>query len=142
MNNLKSLFKKHLISIVGGSIVVLILVIGYLGCGPTEGERLQQTVTNQSNQVNEAVQEAANARDVAANASIERLTTDAVREKTITPKLGASRRKSQQSKADLRKARKTYNEKQNDTSLLSNSDSDNCRKLAELFPNVRFADCR
>ena len=103
---------------------------------------VDKTITNQPNESKKAVQEANNANRGVANFDIERRTEDVIREKTIAPKLEKLRRNSQNSKTEVEKARKTYNEKKNDTSNLSNSDADNCSKLKNLFPNIRFQDCQ
>lgn len=141
MEKYTSFFKKHFISIGGATIVILIIALFSIQSG-CETKRFNQTIDNRSTDANKAVQEAANANNAAINASIERRAEDALREKVIEPKLDAARRSSQNSKAELDAARKTYNEKKNNPSNLSRSRADNCRDLSALFPNVVFEDCQ
>ena len=139
MNKLKTIFKTHWISIVGASIVIFILLIGYLGCQTNE---LQQTVDNQTNQANKAVREAANHNNAAVNASIERRSEDAYREKVITPKLEQTRRKSQNSKAEIEKAEKEFQNAKTNRSNLNRSIADNCAELSRLYPDTTFQYCQ
>lgn len=141
MENLKSTFKRYWISVVGAGVVLLIIAIFWLG-GVLETKQFNRTVDNQQTQSNKAVREAINANNSAVNASIERRTEDAVRETTIKPKLTDVRRQSQISKAELDAAKRRYENAKINSSNLSSSDADNCRKLRELFPNTKFADCQ
>jgi len=140
MEKLTAFFKKHIISIVGAAIVLSIIAFFSIQSG-CETKEFNQTVDKHRNQANKAVQEAANAQNQATNTSIERRTEDTIREKTITPKLDGARRRSQNSKAELEAARKTYNEQKSNTSNLSRLPADNCIDLGSLFPDVRFEDC-
>lgn len=141
MEVIKSFCKKNVISIIGGTTVLLIIAFFSIQSG-CETKQFNQTVDNRSIQANKAVQEAANAQNAAINSSIERQTEDAVREKIIAPKLGEARRRSQNSKAALDAEKQKYSNAKNNISNLSNSDADNCRELSRLFPNVRFEDCQ
>ena len=140
-NKLKTFLKSHLwmIIIVGLAVAAIAFFSIQTGC---ETKQFNQTVGNRRNEANKAVQEAVNANNAAVNISIERQVEDGMREQTITPELGRRRRNSENSKTALEEARKTHHEKKNDTSNLSRSESDNCRELAGLFPDIRFEDCQ
>jgi predicted negative regulator of RcsB-dependent stress response len=138
MEKLKSFCKKHIISIIGSVVVILILVIGYLGCGT---DQLQQTVTTQQTASNTAVQQAANAQNAAVNASIERQVEDGLRNKVITPKLDDARRRSQNSKTELKRARQQLNETTKNLYNTNASRIANCAELERLHPDTRFEYC-
>ena len=141
MEKLKSFLNSYFWLIV----VFILLITGiftFLIASLLEQSNFEKTISNQSVEAKKAVQEANNANTNAANSDIERRTEDVMREKTITPKLDSARRKSQNSSRELEKARKSYNEKKNNTDHLSNSDADNCRELLSLFPDIRFEDCQ
>lgn len=104
--------------------------------------KFEKTITGQNIEADKAKNEAANANANTANFDIERRTEDVVRTQTIAPKLETARRKSQNSKIELEKARKTYNETNKNLHNANASRADNCLELANLFPDIRFEDCQ
>lgn len=138
---MKALFRQYLWLIV--LIAVALVGIGtFFIAGVYQEKKFDQTVTNQRTEANKSLQESRTESGVAANYSIERRTEDAIREKTIAPKLGEARRRSDNSKTNLETAKKNYELKKFDTENLTSDDSLNCRNLAELFPNVEFESCQ
>jgi hypothetical protein len=100
----------------------------------------ERNIDSSRQQANTAVNQAARSEANAANASIERRSEDAVREKVIQPKLEAARRNSEQSKSALDEAKRKYNEK-TDPQTLNSSRADNCARLQRDFPDTNFEYC-
>lgn len=103
---------------------------------------VQQAVENNRTGAQAAASESANAQKAAANSSVERRTEDAIREKTIKPRLEVVRQKSAQSAQEIKAATRKYENEKTNSQNLTVDNSDNCRKLRELFPNAQFDDCR
>lgn len=142
MDKLKTLYNKYFWLIALVWVIAIGAFIFWLASGPRSGEVLQQTVTNQTAAANKAVREAANAQNAAVNASIERRSEDAVREKVITPKLEQTRRRSQNSKVELEKTQKELENAKTNLSNLNRSISDNCAELERLYPDTDFQYCQ
>ena len=140
--NIKKLFNKYFWLIALVWVIAIGAFVFWLASGPSEDEVLQQTVTNQQTEANKAVQQAANHNSAAVNASIERRSEDAVREKVITPKLNDLRRRSQNSKRELEKTQKDYQNAKTNLSNLNRSVTDNCSELKRLYPDTRFEYCQ
>ena len=119
----------------------IIFVVVFSLQSSCENTSFNKGVTDQNIEAGKAENEASNANTNAANFDVNRRTEDVIRAKTIAPKLEKARQNSQNSKIELEKARKTYNEKKNSTDNPSNSDADNCFELERLFANVRFDGC-
>src|SRR5207237_8566480 len=77
--------------------------------------------------------EASNSNANAANFNVERRTEDGVREKVIKPKLEAARRNSQNSQAELDKAKRKYENENTNHQNLNSTQSDNCDDLHPLL---------
>ena len=140
MNKLKELLNTYFWLIVIVFLIVVFVLTHSIYSNWQDGAA-NRTVSQQQTQANTAVKQGANAQNAAVNSDIERRSEDARREKTITPKLDESRRRSNSSKAELDAAKRRYENAKNNTANLSVDSIDNCRKLKELFPDVRFNDC-
>jgi hypothetical protein len=126
-----------------GTIVVfaLAIVAGYRACGDaSQQRRANSNINSTRREANTAVNQAVLSEANAANASIERRSEDAVREKTIQPKLEQARRNSATSKTALDEAKRKYNEK-TDPQILNPSRADNCLRLQRDFPDTNFEYC-
>jgi len=139
MNKLKELGNTYFWMIVAVWVVGICIAI-YLFSAWQEGAT-NRAVTSQTNQANNAVKQAQNAANVAANFDIERRAEDAVRETVLKPRLDESRRKSQTSKAELDAAKRRHQENAKTPKNFNSSVSDNCAELARLYPDVEFQYC-
>ena len=121
--------------------LIVVAVLTYLISSVSEQSKFNGTISNQTSQANKAVQEATNANASAANFDTTRRTEDAIREKTIEPKLDAARRKSQTSKIEVEKARKQLENEKLNLQNLNRDVAANCAELKQLFPDTTFQYC-
>lgn len=142
MEKLKS-FVNHYFWLIAAVLFVAMSAIFLISIvGSYKTAKFNKEIEKQNAEANTAIKDAQNNNTNAANFDIDRSQEDVIRAETIQPKLAHLRRQSRNSKLELTRTRKSYNEKKNDTSNLSNSDALNCLELNRLFTNVRFNDCR
>jgi preprotein translocase subunit SecF len=138
--NFKEIFKKYLWLVILVSLFAVGSVVFWIGGVLEENKTAQSVQTSQSNS-QAAVLEAQTNTQQAANVSVERRTEDGVRARVIIPKLEDSRRRSQQSKIDIKIAEEKYSDENITHENISNSRSRNCEQLARFYPNRQFEYC-
>jgi hypothetical protein len=138
MEKIKALAKQYLwLIIIAGLLAVGASV--FWGYGKYLENKTDGEIHETHAEANTAVNAAVTSEQTAANASSQRQTEDAVRQRTIAPRLDEARLHSQTSQAQLERARQQFNEK----SLPSNSSrASDCVRLARLYPDTKFEYCQ
>ena len=138
-------FKSFLNSYFWLIALIFVLIIGVLVfsiASAYQEQSLQKSITAGVSEAGKAKNEAANANTDAANFDVNRRTEDVIREKTIAPKLDAARRRSNNSKLELEKAKRKLDETKKTLHNSNVSRADNCAELGQLFPDETFAYCQ
>ena len=117
MEKLKTFLNQYFWLIVVTFLALLAITV-FTFYAVFDANSFDKTITDQITESKKAVGEANNANTNTEMSDTTRRSEDVIREKTIAPKLEKARRDSQNSKIELEKAKKTYNEKQNDTDLI------------------------